>query len=80
MSNTQREEIAGELDVVCRDGSNRTTHPDRGRHVQSYPAGKGKAVVQRFDALDGEQINTLMERGMQEFGGIDGLHFNAADQ
>ena len=40
----------------------------------------GKAVAHLFDAVDGGQIEGLMERAVEEFGGLDGLHYNAADQ
>jgi NAD(P)-dependent dehydrogenase (short-subunit alcohol dehydrogenase family) len=40
----------------------------------------GKAVAHLFDAVDSGQIEGLMERAVEEFGGLDGMHYNAADQ
>jgi NAD(P)-dependent dehydrogenase (short-subunit alcohol dehydrogenase family) len=61
--------VVGDLDLAAAE-----------RTVRLIDDDGGKAVAQRFDAVDGEQINALIERAVQEFGGIDGLHYNAADQ
>jgi NAD(P)-dependent dehydrogenase (short-subunit alcohol dehydrogenase family) len=39
----------------------------------------GEAVAHRFDAGEDEQIKSLMDRAVSEFGGLDGVHFNAMD-
>ncbi len=39
----------------------------------------GTAVAVQFDASDEESIRALMERAVAEYGGIDGVHFNAMD-
>lgn len=39
----------------------------------------GTAVSVQFDASDEASITALMERAVAEYGGIDGVHFNAMD-
>lgn len=41
--------------------------------------GGSRAVAQQFDAADGDSIKALMDRAVTDFGGIDGVHFNAMD-
>jgi NAD(P)-dependent dehydrogenase (short-subunit alcohol dehydrogenase family) len=41
--------------------------------------GLGQAVAHQFDAGDDASIKALMDRATTEFGGIDGVHFNAMD-
>ena len=49
------------------------------RTVDAIEAAGGKAVAHQFDAGEGASIESLMQRAISEFGGIDGLHFNAMD-
>ena len=39
----------------------------------------GSAVSQRYDASDEASTRALIERAVAEYGGIDGVHFNAMD-
>jgi NAD(P)-dependent dehydrogenase (short-subunit alcohol dehydrogenase family) len=39
----------------------------------------GTAVGQRYEAADEDSARALMERAAAEYGGIDGVHFNAID-
>ncbi len=39
----------------------------------------GRAIAHRFDASDEASVAGLIERAVAEFGGIDGVHFNAMD-
>jgi NAD(P)-dependent dehydrogenase (short-subunit alcohol dehydrogenase family) len=41
--------------------------------------GIGKAVAHQFDAGEDASIAALMDRARSEYGGIDGVHFNAMD-
>ena len=47
--------------------------------VDAIEAAGGKAVAHRFDAGDDPSIEALMQRAVTEFGGIDGVHYNAMD-
>jgi NAD(P)-dependent dehydrogenase (short-subunit alcohol dehydrogenase family) len=49
------------------------------RTVELIEAEGGKAVAHRFDAGEDDQIKSLMERAVAEYGGIDGVHYNAMD-
>lgn len=49
------------------------------RTVDLIGADGGTAVAHRFDASDDESIRALMDRAVQEYGGIDGVHANAMD-
>ena len=53
--------------------------PAAERTVAAIEAAGGKAVAHQFDAGDDASIKSLMDRAVSEFGGIDGLHFNAMD-
>jgi NAD(P)-dependent dehydrogenase (short-subunit alcohol dehydrogenase family) len=39
----------------------------------------GTAVSQQYEAADEESARSLVQRAVAEFGGIDGVHFNAID-
>jgi NAD(P)-dependent dehydrogenase (short-subunit alcohol dehydrogenase family) len=39
----------------------------------------GTAVAHQFDAGEDASIKALMDRAVEEYGGIDGVHFNAMD-
>ena len=41
--------------------------------------GAGKAVAVQFDAGEDASIKALMDRAIAEYGGIDGVHYNAMD-
>ena len=60
--------VVGDLDLPAAE-----------RTVAAIEAAGGKAVAQQFDAGDDASIKALMDRAVSEFGGIDGLHFNAMD-
>ena len=49
------------------------------RTVGLIEADGGKAVAHQFDAGEDDQIKSLMDRAIGEFGGIDGVHYNAMD-
>lgn len=49
------------------------------RTVQLIEGDGGKAVAHRFDAGEDEQIKSLMDRAVEVYGGIDGVHYNAMD-
>jgi NAD(P)-dependent dehydrogenase (short-subunit alcohol dehydrogenase family) len=49
------------------------------RTVELIEAEGGKAVAHQFDAGEDDQIKSLMDRAISEFGGIDGVHYNAMD-
>jgi NAD(P)-dependent dehydrogenase (short-subunit alcohol dehydrogenase family) len=60
--------VVGDLDLAAAE-----------RTVTAIVGGGGDAVAHQFDASDEASIQALMERAVNEFGGIDGLHFNAMD-
>src|SRR3954447_24680835 len=50
------------------------------RHtVELIEADGGKAVAHQFDAGEDDQIKSLMDRAIAEFGGIEAVHYNAMD-
>jgi NAD(P)-dependent dehydrogenase (short-subunit alcohol dehydrogenase family) len=49
------------------------------RTVDLIAADGGKAIAHVFDAGDEASIQALMQRAIDEFGGIDGVHANAMD-
>jgi NAD(P)-dependent dehydrogenase (short-subunit alcohol dehydrogenase family) len=53
--------------------------PSAQRTVELIEAEGGKAVAHQFDAGEDDQIKSLMDRAVAEFGGIDGGHYNAMD-
>ena len=55
------------------------SEPAAQRTVDLIEGDGGKAVAHRFDASDEASIAALMQRAIEEFGGIDGIHANAMD-
>ncbi|MCU1487199.1 MAG: fabG 14 [Actinomycetia bacterium] len=53
--------------------------PSAERTVELITAAGGTAVAHEFDAGEDDQIKSLMDRAIGEYGGIDGVHFNAMD-
>jgi NAD(P)-dependent dehydrogenase (short-subunit alcohol dehydrogenase family) len=49
------------------------------RTVELITADGGTAIAHVFDAGDDASIQALMQRAVDEFGGIDGVHANAMD-
>lgn len=49
------------------------------RTVDAIQADGGQAVAHAFDAAEEDQVEALMARAVDAYGGIDGLHFNAMD-
>jgi NAD(P)-dependent dehydrogenase (short-subunit alcohol dehydrogenase family) len=49
------------------------------RTVELIAETGGEAVAHQFDAGEDDQIKALMDRAISEFGGIDGVHYNAMD-
>jgi NAD(P)-dependent dehydrogenase (short-subunit alcohol dehydrogenase family) len=49
------------------------------RTVELITDAGGTAVAHQFDAGEDEQIESLMDRAVSEYGGIDGVHYNAMD-
>lgn len=49
------------------------------RTVELILADGGDAVAVAFDAGEDEQVKALMDRAVAEYGGVDGVHFNAMD-
>ena len=49
------------------------------RSAERIAAQGGSAVSQHYDAASEDSTRSLMERAVSEFGGIDGVHFNAID-
>ena len=60
--------VVGDLDEA---GAQRT--------VELIVAERGTAVGQAYDAGDEASTKDLMDRAVDEYGAIDGLHFNAVD-
>jgi NAD(P)-dependent dehydrogenase (short-subunit alcohol dehydrogenase family) len=60
--------VVGDLDLAAAE-----------RTVTAIETDGGDAVGQQFDASDEASIVALMKRAVTEFGGIDGVHFNAMD-
>ena len=55
------------------------SEPAAERTVELIRADGGTAVAHRFDAGEESDIAALMERAVTEYGGIDGVHYNAMD-
>lgn len=53
--------------------------PAAERTVELIEAEGGTAVPHEFDAGEDDQIKSLMDRAISEYGGIDGVHYNAMD-
>src|SRR4051812_20585273 len=53
--------------------------PSAQRTVELIEEAGGTAVAHEFDAGEDDQIKSLMDRAISDFGGIDGVHFNAMD-
>jgi NAD(P)-dependent dehydrogenase (short-subunit alcohol dehydrogenase family) len=49
------------------------------RTVEAIEAAGGQAVAQVFDAAEDDQVRALVQRAIDTYGGLDGLHFNAMD-
>lgn len=49
------------------------------RTVAAVAAAGGTAVAHRFDAADDASVQALLQRAVDEFGGVDGVHSNAMD-
>ena len=49
------------------------------RTVATVAAAGGTAVAHRFDAADDASVQALLQRAVDEFGGVDGVHSNAMD-
>jgi NAD(P)-dependent dehydrogenase (short-subunit alcohol dehydrogenase family) len=49
------------------------------RTVDAITAAGGTAVAHQFDASDEGSVTALMQRAVDEFGGLDGVHANAMD-
>jgi NAD(P)-dependent dehydrogenase (short-subunit alcohol dehydrogenase family) len=60
--------VVGDIDVVAAQ-----------RTVELIRAAGGSAIEQAYDAGSDEQTRMLMERAVEEYGGLDGVHFNATD-
>lgn len=60
--------VVGDLDEAAAE-----------RTAELITAEGGSAVAQAYDAGDEVATKALMERAVAEFGGIDGVHFNAMD-
>ena len=72
---TARRLAAEGAKVVVGDLDEAAAH----RTVALVTAEGGMAVGQQYDAGDESSARRLMERAVAEYGGIDGVHFNAID-
>jgi len=72
---TARRLAAEGAKVVVGDLDEAAAH----RTVALIVDGGGVAVGQHYDAADEDSARRLMGRAEAEFGGIDGIHFNAID-
>lgn len=55
------------------------SEPAAVRTVELIEAAGGTAVAHQFDAGEDATIKALMDRAVEEYGGIDGVHYNAMD-
>ena len=60
--------VIGDLDAAAAD-----------RTAARIAAEGGAAVSQQYDASDEASTKALIDRAVAEYGGIDGVHFNAMD-
>jgi NAD(P)-dependent dehydrogenase (short-subunit alcohol dehydrogenase family) len=60
--------VVGDLDEAAAD-----------RTVALINAEGGTAAAQQYDAADEASAQALIDRAVTEYGGIDGVHFNAID-
>jgi len=72
---TARRLAAEGAQVVVGDLDEAAAH----RTVALVAADGGTAVGQHYDAGDEASTRALMDRAVAEYGGIDGVHFNAID-